>query len=403
MPSVVQALASMLSAGADASSRVTAAGLGANAHMAAANAGLQGDMYRTNSTNQLGNRNLDSNNQQFQAEQFLRAAMAGQNFGLQNRQLEQQGQYQTGQLGVQRDQLGLQREQMGVLRDLKLGEMGQGPYAPQMPNFDDLLGGQQPGGSGQPATTPRYEGAGDWLQQLLGFGKKQQQPQSGGASMEIAKRMIASRNPQLMQQGMALLQHAESQGRQQAESQRDFDFKQRTANSPLAYLPYVAQMEGVNPQNIGSILENIMRGGGGASLTPASPSGALPTITQAQGALSRFRDPTTGKLNDPLIASLGGDEANGMDIARRIGSNEQAILGDPQALAKIAEYVRARAAANPNFTKGSDAIRDPAFILESLLEGGDIRGSLQRRRDSHKATVDEVLKSGGDFGMFGSF
>ena len=406
MPSVVQALASMLSAGADASSRVTAAGLGANAHMAAANAGLQGDMYRTNSTNQLGNRNLDSNNQQFQAEQFLRSAMAGQNFGLQNRQLEQQGQYQTGQLGVQRDQLGLQREQMGVQRDLKLGEMGQGPYAPQMPNFDDLLGGQQPGGSGQPATTPRYEGAGDWLQQLLGFGKQQQQPQSGGASMEIAKRMIASRNPQLMQQGMALLQHAESQGRQQAESQRDFDFKKGAMSDPNALFamlaPSVAGMEGVTPQNLASVLAQLRAqlggraGSDGASLSPASPTGPLPTITQAQSSLQQY-------AGDPIIEMLGGDQAQGMDIARRIGSNEQAILGDPLALAKISEYIRARAAANPNFTKGGDAIRDPAYLLKSLLEGGDIRGSLQRRRDSHKATVDEVLKSGGDFGMFGSF
>ena len=399
MPSVVQALASMLSAGADASSRVTAAGLGANAHMAAANAGLQGDMYRTNSTNQLGNRGIDSNNQQFQAEQFLRAAMAGQNFGLQNRQLEQQGQYQQGQLGIQRDQLGLQREQLGVDRDarladinLRLADLGQGPYASRMPDFSDAFG-PQPGGSGQPATTPRYEGAGDWLQQLLGFGKQQQQPQSGGASMEIAKRMIASRNPQLMRQGMALLQHAESQGRQQQE----FDLKQRTANSPLAYLPYVAQMEGVNPQNINSILQNIMRsGGGGASLSPASPTGPLPTITQAQSALQQY-------AGDPIIASFGGDQAKGMDIARRIVGNEQAILGDPQALAKIAEYVRARAAADPNFTQGIGAMRDPAFLLESLLEGGDVRGGLQRRRDSHKATVDEVLKSGGEFGMFGSF
>jgi hypothetical protein len=248
MPSVVQALASMLSAGADASSRVAAAGLGANAHMAAANAGLRGDMYRTNSTNQLGNRSIDSQNQQFAAEQFLRSALADRQFGLQSRELDQQGQYQTGQLGLQRDQLGLQREQMGTERDLRLGEMGQGPYAPKMPNFDDLLGGQQ---------APAQGGVAGWLKSLFGGGGQSQ----GGTSMEIAKRMIASRNPQLMQQGMALLQHAESQGRQQAESQRDFDFKKGAMSDPNALFamlaPSVAAMEGVNPQNLASVLAQL--------------------------------------------------------------------------------------------------------------------------------------------------
>jgi hypothetical protein len=339
MPSVVQALASMLSAGADASSRVAAAGLGANAHVAAANAGLQGDMYRVNSTNQLGNRSIDSQDRQFQAEQFLRSALANQQFGLQRRELDQQGQYQTGQLGLQRDQLGLQREQMGMERDLKLGELGQGPYAPKMPNFDDLLGGQQ---------APAQGGVAGWLKSLFGGGAQSQ----GGTSMEIAKRMIASRNPQLMQQGMALLQHAESQARQQQE----LDFKQQTTKSPLAYLPYIAQMEGVNPQNINSILENIMRGGGGdgASLSPPSIG-----LAEAAGVNA---DPATANI----LKALGVNDTTGpLQLGDAIGSRAGSLT--PQDLAAIQNVIAARMKSNPKLLDSVAPDHPGAQILRKLL------------------------------------
>lgn len=346
MASVVQALASMLSAGADASSRVAAAGLGANAHMAAANAGLQGDMYRTNSTNQLGNRSIDSQDRQFAAEQFLRSALANQQFGLQSRELDQQGQYQTGQLGLQRDQLGLQREQMGTERDLRLGEMGQGPYAPKMPNFDDLLGGQQ---------APAQGGVAGWLKSLFGGGGGKSQ---GGTSMEIAKRMIASRNPQLMQQGMALLQHAETQAQSQAQSQQELDFKRQATSGPLAYLPYVAQMEGVNQQNVNGVIDSIMnRGAGGdgaAASLPAMGLGEASAVTA---------DPATAEL----MKMLGiGKETGPLQFGDAIGSRASTLT--PADLAAIQKIAMARYKANPKMFDDVAREHPGASLILKLLE-----------------------------------
>lgn len=356
--SAVQALAALLSANADAGSRVAASSIAANASNANANAALQGDIYRSNMQGQVAHRGIDADMQRFVGEQALRSMLGRQQMGI-----------EAGRLGLGREQLGLNRQQMNQERDFRLGEIGRGPYAPNAP--------AAPGAGG--------DGGGlmGMLQSLLGGGQKQGQ---GGDIQDHARRMIMANpgDPRVMQMWGPILNQGAEQNRWQAE----MDFKQGARKDPLSYLPYLLQNPDFDMSQLGSAIQGLRAGLSGT----AAPKNQNPGPIDAHQQLSQMTSTDqNGQPTNPLNAMFGVDDKTSAEeflqkIIPRNGSSWQTqnapAINNPQLRQQVQDYIRNRAAVDPSFLTPEQSWFGPnadtvGAILKAFLEGGDVsRASL---------------------------
>lgn len=346
--SVVQALAAMLSAGADASSRLGAASVAANASNANANTALQGDIYRANTQGAIAHRGIDAQNQQAAAENALRHRLANNQMGL-----------ESGRLGLQRQQLGLDSRRFGHERDLSLADFGKGPYAPNT-GMDDEFKSQFAAANPQEALAM------------------------------YAKRMLLGNasNPRMMA-GMGGLFSSLLQNQSSVDERA---WKEKMAKDPtaigMALSPVVGGMEGMTPEKMGPAMQQLLSALGIGPKLPAAGAavpGAPPTFTEAQAAMPSMTSGT-------LLSSLGIDDKIGPEqflekiIPKDVGmwqTHKSPILKDPAAREQLQQYIRNRAAIDPNFLNpqqsffgsNSDTM---ARLLKAILEGGDMQDAARQ-------------------------
>lgn len=365
MNTAIAALASLLSANADAGSRVAASSIAANASNANANAALQGDIYRSNTQGQIANRGIDADMQRFVGEQALRSMLGKQQMGI-----------EAGRLGLGREQLGLNRQQLSQERDFRLGELGQGPYAPKTPDMGDLDDQQEGGVMGL-------------LGSLFGIGGRRG---GGDVMQERARRMIMANpgDPRVLAAWGPIL----NQGADQQRWQQEFDWKKGMSSDPNVLFaniaPGVAGMQGVNAQNFGSVLSSLK-----GSLLPQSPNSGAPIA--APGAPVPWSEEATvheGYATDPIIKSLGihGQDANA--ISKSLLSEEgRGIFNDPAAVAKISEYVQFRKRQDPKFGQPRIYNGQPLFsegdtLMQAILNGGDVNAAIKEALKKHRSAVE---------------
>lgn len=374
--SAVQALAALLSANADAGSRVAASSIAANASNANANAALQGDIYRSNTQGQIANRGIDADMQRFVGEQALRSMLGKQQLGI-----------EAGRLGLGREQLGINRQQLNQDRDFRLGEIGQGPYAPKTP---DMTGA---GGSGN--------GILDMLKGVLGG---DQQP-AGGDMQEYARRMIMANpgNPRVAAAMSELL----NQGQTQQRWQTEMDWKKGALSDPnamfAAIAPHMAGMEGVNAQNFGGVLANLraqLGGGGGAPLPSGAP--ATPGLTNAAQTIAA---PDTAQFLQALGVDVNREPGEvGDSIAKRVGT---LTSEDLQTLQSI---LLAKQKTTPDWIKGPGNNHPGLSLLRQLLgtsasslNPAEMATGYDAKRKAFNQMMSEVLQTGQGWGGMGSY
>lgn len=362
--SAVQALAALLSANADAGSRVAAAQVGANAANANAQAALQGDIYRSNMQGLIANRGIDADMQRFVGEQALRSMLGKQQLGI-----------EAGRLGLGREQLGINRQQLNQERDFRLGEIGRGPYAPNAP--------ASPGAGG--------DGGGlmGMLQGLLGGGQKQ----GGGDMQERARQMIMANpgDPRVLQMWGQIL----NQGAEQQRWQSEMDWKKGSLSDPNVLFaniaPHVAGMEGVNPQNLGGVLGNLMaqlKSGGMGGGTPGAVTPQTMNLTDATGTLA---SPDTAEL----MKAFGiNDNSTPWQMGEAIGERASSLT--PADIAAIQKVIAAKAKANPKLFENQAESHPGVMLLRKLLtsqasslDPGSLQSEFQRQRADY-------YKNGGD-------
>lgn len=355
--SVVQALAAMLSAGADASSRLGAASLAANASNANANAALQGDIYRANTQGAIAHRGIDAQNQQVAAELSLRNRLANNQMGL-----------ESGRLGLQRRQLGLDSARFGHERDLSLADYGRGPYAPNT-GMDDEFKSQFAAASPQDALAM------------------------------YAKRMLLGNasNPRMMA-GMGGLFNTLLQNQSSVDERA---WKEKMAKDPtaigMALAPVVGGMEGMTPEKMGPAMQQLLSALGIGPKPPApgaavpGPDGSVPPIpwSEVQAVNDQFKA-------EPIIQQLGifGQDAGGIG-QKLLGQESKGVLSDPAALAKVAEYVQFLKRQDPTFgnsrTVGGQQITSEAdVLLKAILGGGNIPQSVAEALKKYRDATSKV-------------
>ncbi|MBA4019209.1 MAG: hypothetical protein C0483_18745 [Pirellula sp.] len=363
--SAVQALAALLSANADAGSRVAASALAANASNANANAALQGDIYRSNIQGQVAHRGIDADMQRFVGEQALRSMLGKQQMGI-----------EAGRLGLGREQLGLNRQQLNQERDFRLGEIGRGPYAPNAP--------------AAPAAGGEGGGLMGLLQGLLGGGQKQ--GQGGGDMQERARQMIMANpgDPRVMQMWGPIL----NQGVDQQRWQQEFDWKKGAVTDPNVLFaniaPSIAGIEGVNSQNFGSVLSSLKEGLSGRTPSPAAtaPAAGSPVPWSEETAVSE------GYKADPIIAQLGIHGQDAGSIANLLlGQEGRGLFNDPSAMARIAEYLQFRKRQDPSFGQartygGQKVFGEGDTLMHAILNGGDVPAAIKEALSKHRGAVN---------------
>ena len=383
--SVVQALAAMLSAGADASSRLGAASLAANASNANANAALQGDIYRSNTQGQIANRGIDSENQRAAAEMALRGRLANNQMGLESGRLALQRQ----QLGLGREQLGLNRQQLNQERDFRLGEMGQGQYAPKVPDMGQVDGDVIKALKGVLAGRANGAADGDIIEAMNGVLAASGAGADSGNLQDYAKKMIMA-NPG-NQRVLATWGPILNQGSQQQQWQQEFDWKKGAMSDPNvlfgALAPHILGMEGMTPDRMSPALQQLRASLGIGAKAPAAATapGALPTFTEAQAALPSMTSGT-------LFSALGIDDKIAPEqflekiIPKESGmwqTHKSPILKDPAAREQLQQYIRNRAAIDPNFLTPQQSFFGAnadtmTRLLKAILEGSDVQDAARQ-------------------------
>lgn len=362
--SAVQALAALLSANADAGSRVAASSIAANASNANANAALQGDIYRSNTQGQIANRGIDADMQRFVGEQALRSMLGKQQMGI-----------EAGRLGLGREQLGINRQQLNQERDFRLGEIGRGPYAPNAP--------ASPGAGG--------DGGGlmGMLQGLLGGGQKQGQ---GGDMQEHARRMIMANpgDPRVMAMWGPIL----NQGTEQQRWQQEMDWKKGVVTDPNVLFARIApdllRMEGVTTQNFGSILSSLKAELSGRTSNSAVP----PPAAHAPVPWSQEAAVSEGYKADPIIAQLGIHGQDAGSIANSLIAQEpRGLFDDPFAMSKIAEYAQFRKRQDPSFGQartygGQQVFGEGDVLMHAILNGGDVPSAVKEALKKYRGAVN---------------
>lgn len=350
--SVVQALAAMLSAGADASSRLGAASLAANASNANANAALQGDIYRANTQGAIAHRGIDAQNQQANAEMALRSRLANNQMGL-----------ESGRLDLQRQQLGLDSQRFGHERDLSLADFGKGPYAPNV-GMDDAFKQQFAAANPQEA--------------LAMYAKKML---LGNAS-----------NPRMMA-GMGGLFNSLLQNQSSVD---DRAWKEKMAKDPtaigMALAPVVGGMEGMTPEKFGPAMQqmlSIMFGGAGGKASPGT------AITPQSMDLSQATQTLSSPQTAELLKALGiGDQSTPWQIGESIG--ERAGTLTQADLTEIQRIMAARLKAKPDMFQSGSPDHPGVKLLRKLLESPVSSMDPAQMQSDYAAQRQEYYKNGGD-------
>ena len=351
--SVVQALAAMLSAGADASSRLGAASVAANASNANANAALQGDIYRSNTQGQIANRGIESENQRAAAELALRGRLANNQMGL-----------ESGRLALQRQQLGLDSRRFGHERDLSLADFGKGPYAPNT-GMDDEFKSQFAAASPQEALAM------------------------------YAKRMLLGNasNPRMMA-GMGGLFSSLLQNQSSVDERQ---WKEKMATSPTAMgmslAPVIGGMEGMTPEKFGPAMQQLLTsiGVGGAGGGTAPNAAITPQSMDLSQATQTLSSPQTAEL----LKALGiGDQSTPWQIGESIGERAGSLT--PADLTEIQRIMAARLKAKPDMFQSGSPDHPGVKLLRKLLESPVSSMNPAQMQSDYATQRQEYYKNGGD-------
>ena len=384
--SVVQTLAAMLSAGADASSRLGAASLAANASNANANAALQGDIYRANTQGAIAHRGIDAQNQQANAEMALRSRLANNQMGLESGRLGLQRQ----QLGLGREQLGINRQQLNQERDFRLGEMGQGPYAPKVPDMGQVDGDVVKALKGVLAGRANGAADGDIIEAMNGVLAASGAGTDSGNLQDHAKKMIMA-NPG-NQRVLAMWGPILNQGSEQQQWQQEFDWKKGAMSDPNvlfgALAPHILGMEGMTPERMSPALQQLR-----ASLGIGAKSSDH--ITPQSMDLSQATQTLSSPQTAELLKALGiGDQSTpwqiGESIGERAGSLTQADLTE------IQRIMAARLKAKPDMFQSGSPDHPGVKLLRKLLESPVSSMNPAQMQSDYATQRQEYYKNGGD-------
>ena len=370
--SAVQALAALLSSNADSSSRVAAAQIGANAAATNANAALQGDLYRANMQGTIGANQIAAESQRAAAEMGLRRFLAGRQMGMDSQRL-----------GLMREQLGLDRERLTSDRDIKLGELGIGPYAPQAPNLDGLF---DDGGS-----------SGGIMGLFKGMLGGDQPRQSGDLSSDIARRMIMANpgNARLLGSMLDVIR----QGQSDQLRRDEFDWKKGAVNDPNILfsnlMPTIAGMEGMTPDKLFSVIPSLKAALQGTQM-PTTSSPQTPSFTEAAAALG---DPSTSTL----MQALGiGDDSTAWQMGEAIGERAGSLTEAD--IAMIQRAIAAKAKSNPALFNDQAADHPGVRLLRKLLDSpaAGLQGTqLQQDYANQRAEYFKTRNDPREYFMFG--
>ena len=385
--SVVQALAAMLSAGADASSRLGAASLAANASNANANAALQGDIYRSNTQGQIANRGIESENQRAAAELALRGRLANNQMGLESGRLALQRQ----QLGLGREQLGLNRQQLNQERDFRLGEMGQGQYAPKVPDMGQVDGDVIKALKGVLAGRANGAADGDIIEAMNGVLAASGAGADSGNLQDYAKKMIMA-NPG-NQRVLATWGPILNQGSQQQQWQQEFDWKKGAMSDPNvlfgALAPHILGMEGMTPDRMSPALQQLRTSLG---INAKSPTDHITPQSMDLGqATQTLAAPQTAEL----LKALGiTDQSTPWQIGNSIGERAGSLT--PADLTEIQRIMAAWLKAKPDMFDSGSPDHPGVKLLRKLLDSPISSMNPAQMQSDYATQRQEYYKNGGD-------
>lgn len=350
------ALAGMLSAGADANSRVASAQIAANAANANAAAALQGDVYRSNVQHAIAQRGLDADMSRTAGDFLLRRVLGGRQLdlegsrlGLDRRRVDLADAEQRRRLDLLEKEATLNQSRFDFEKDWQLGGIGRGPYAPNLP---------------APAqSTPANLGGAlaDYLRSAL-FGG-----QSGGTTAgapepveAFARRMLLANpgDPRIAgAYGPIIDQAGDRQLRRD-----EFEFKRSAANDVnqvfASILPGILSRNDIDIQDLPALRERFA-----SAYAPTQPTGGAPqTPNLAQAAKTAGADNTQGFLAALKLDLNQSPGKIGEALGARIGSLT------PSDLATLQNILVARRQLNPEMFSGFNPEHPGVALVLRLMQ-----------------------------------